>query len=339
MKMTGFSLVKLVTLAMWISLVTSKEKREAQTQNCVGSQCGQNNLNLSPFTAGHGLQAFQGFGPFGGFNLGLGGPVGHGGFGGGFGSGQVGGFVGQQQQQNCVGSQCQQNNQNLGVGTALGGGFVGGQAGGLVVGQQNCVGSQCQQNNQNLGGGGGSSLLLTSQAQNCLGSQCQQNNQNLGGSSSLLLSSQSQNCVGSQCQQNNQNLGGGGGPALVLTSQAQNCLGSQCQQTNQNALGRKKRSTEGDINVSVDKRRNLTIRKISNEEGEERKKRSAAASSRGFGGMRRKYTRRVVRTEPILSYEEGNGDVDSQSDFVNRLTSESFLNKVVSFRYLDDDTH
>jgi len=310
--MTGFSLVKLVTLAMWISLVTSKEKREAQTQNCVGSQCGQNNLNLSPFTAGHGLQAFQGFGPFGGFNLGLGGPVGHGGFGGGFGSGQVGGFVGQQQQQNCIGSQCQQNNQNLGVGTALGGGFVGGQAGGLVVGQQNCVGSQCQQNNQNLGGGGGSSLLL---------------------------SSQSQNCVGSQCQQNNQNLGGGGGPALVLTSQAQNCLGSQCQQTNQNALGRKKRSTEGDINVSVDKRRNLTIRKISSEEGEERKKRSAAASSRGFGGMRRKYTRRVVRTEPILSYEEGNGDVESQSDFVNRLTSESFLNKVVSFRYLDDDTH
>merc|ERR1719219_2806916 len=184
--------------------VSSTEKREAQSQNCVGSQCSQNNLNLSPFSSGPGVQAFQGFGPFGGFGLGLGG---HGGFGGGFGGGLGGGFVGQQ--------------------------------------LQNCVGSQCQQNNHNVGGG--AALLMTSQTQNCLGSQCQQTNQN------------------------------------ILAGLA--------------AFGRKKRSTEGEGETpgSVEKRRNLTIRKISSDDVEERKKRSAPAP--GAAGARRKYTRRVVRTE------------------------------------------
>ena len=73
MEMRSFCLV---TLAVLISSVSTTEKREAQTQSCVGSQCSQNNLNLSPF------QGFQGFGPFGGFGLGLGG---QGGFGGGLG--------------------------------------------------------------------------------------------------------------------------------------------------------------------------------------------------------------------------------------------------------------
>ena len=87
---------------------------------------------------------------------------------------------------------------------------------------------------------------------------------------------------------------------------------------------------EEDTNVSVDKRRNLTIRKISGEEVEERSKRSAP------GGARRKYTRRVVRTQAMPSSRE---EHQSQSDITNLLTSEAFLDKVVSFRYLDDDTH
>ena len=248
--MTGFCLVMLVVVAVLVSRVSSTEKREAQTQSCVGSQCSQNNLNLSPFTAGQGLQTFQGFGPFGGFGFGLGG---QGGYRGGYGGGLGGGFVGQQ--------------------------------------VQNCVGSQCQQNNRNVGAGG-SALLMTSQTQNCLGSQCQQNNQNI--------------------------------PAGLA------------------AFGRKKRSTEEgvegeegeeDTNVSVDKRRNLTIRKISSEDVEERKKRSAP------GGGRRRYTRRVVRTEAMPSHHEDNQDIQSQSGITNLLTSDSFLDRVISFRYLDDDTH
>ena len=260
--MTRFCLLTLVALAVLISTtVSSKEKREAQSQTCVGSQCSQNNLNQSPFTTGHGIQTFQGFGPFGGFGLGLGG---HGGYRGGYGGGYGGGGGGL-------------------------GGFVGQQL-------QNCVGSQCQQNNRNVGGAGG------------------------------------------------------GGSALLMTSQTQNCLGSQCQQTNQNvpaglAFGRKKRATgeeeeEGATNVPVDKRRNLTVRKISSEDEEgERKKRSSPGSSGGLGGERRKYTRRVVRTEARPSHQEADQDLQSQSDITNLLTSDAFLDKVISFRYLDDDTH
>ena len=88
--------------------VTCREKREAQTQNCAGSQCSQNNLNLSPSPfnpgLGFGLGAAHGFGPFGGFGLGFGG-----------GASAYGGGLGGHHTQNCVGSQCQQNNQNLPV--------------------------------------------------------------------------------------------------------------------------------------------------------------------------------------------------------------------------------
>ena len=234
MQMRSFCLV---TLAVLISSVSTTEKREAQIQSCVGSQCSQNNLNLSPF------QGFQGFGPFGGFGLGLG-AGGQGGFGGGLG----GGFVGQHHQ------------------------------------LQNCVGSQCQQTNHNVAGPG------------------------LGGA------------------------------ALLVTSQTQNCLGSQCQQTNQ-AFGRKRRATGEEGEAVEDKRRNLTIRKISSEEDGGRKKRSAPGSSGAGGRERRKYTRRVVRTEPRPSYQEDHQVLESQSDIPSLLTSDSFLDKVVSFRYLDDDTH
>merc|ERR1712050_372786 len=101
-------------------------------------------------------------------------------------------------------------------------------------------------------------------------------------------------------------------------------------------MGEEEEEEKGDTEVSVDKRRNLTIRKISGEEVEERSKRFAP------GGARRKYTRRVVRMEAMpSSHEEHQGiqDIQSQSDITNLLTSEAFLDKVVSFRYLDDDTH
>merc|ERR1712168_62169 len=124
-------------------------------------------------------------------------------------------------------------------------------------------------------------------------------------------------------------------PGLVQHSQTQNCVGSQCQQNNQNlpvfAFGKWKRSAE-----EGDKRRNLTIRKIPSRSGSEdagaRNKRSAP------GGGRRKYTRRVVRTEEIPRHED-HQDQDTLSSLPALLTSDQFLDKVISFRYLDDDTY
>ena len=125
---------------VWV-VVSGREKREAQTQNCLNSQCGQNNLNLSPFTTGLSPGLFQGLGPFGGFGLGYGG-----GFGGGFGGRGVVPSVGSQQIQNCVGSQCQQNNQNVQSSV------VGAAQPAIVTHTQtqSCVQGQCQQNNHNV---------------------------------------------------------------------------------------------------------------------------------------------------------------------------------------------
>ena len=117
-----------------------------QIQNCLGSQCQQNNQNVQ------GVSGHQGLG------------------------GVLGGGHGRQQLQNCLGSQCQQNNHNvqgavghLGLGGGLGGGHRGQQL-------QNCLGSQCQQNNQNVQGAGIVPAVTSSQTQNCQGSQCLQNN-------------------------------------------------------------------------------------------------------------------------------------------------------------------
>ena len=224
--------MKLVLVLTVLTLrVTCRKKREAQTQNCAGSQCSQNNLNLSPspFSPGIGLANPFGLGPFGGFGLGFG--------------GGVRGYGGNHQVQNCVGSQCQQNNHNV---------------------------------------------------------------QGALGSPGLIQHTQTQNCVGSQCQQNNQNL-----PAF--------------------AFGRRKRSAE-----DGDKRRNFTVRKIPNgsesQDGGVREKGSAP-------GGRRKYTRRVVRVEEIPRYQEDHQQEVTLSSLPALLTSDQFLDKVISFRYLDRDTY
>ena len=210
------------------------------------------------------------------------------------------------QTQNCAGSQCSQNNLNLspspfnpGLGFGLGAAHGFGPFGGF-----------------GLGFGGGASAY--------------------GGG---LGGHHTQNCLGSQCQQNNQNVAGLGG-AHVGHGQTQNCVGSQCQQNNQNlpvfAFGRRKRSAgEGETrlaSVSGDKRKNLTVRKIPTLSGGRddaggRHKRSAP------GGGRRKYTRRVVRTE-VQRYQEDDQNEDIIS-LPSLLSSDQFLDKVINFRYLD----
>eukprot|EP00092_Neocalanus_flemingeri_P036805 GFUD01040066.1.p1 GENE.GFUD01040066.1~~GFUD01040066.1.p1 ORF type:complete len:166 (+),score=27.46 GFUD01040066.1:189-686(+) len=136
----------------------AKVKREAQRQNCAGSQCNQNNL----------------------------GGAGGAGFGGGFSGGAT---------QNCVGSQCNQNNfgrkrrevlsEILEEARLLGERNEDEESATPERKKrqvQNCHGSNCNQNN--LGGGGFGGFTAGygafggggAQIQNCHGSHCNQNN-------------------------------------------------------------------------------------------------------------------------------------------------------------------
>jgi len=203
-------------------------------QNCVGSLCEQNNAN------------FQELGVV-----------------------QEAHVIGSSTQ-NCVGSQCQQNN----IGNSAGGHFS--------SSFQNCIGSECQQNNErrkrdvrtvNDESSTISTLTVPEsratvsttdsllkrirrQNQNCIGSQCQQNNFQVrgpfgggfngffpfgqfqfGGAGGSRKFGSTQNCVGSRCEQSNGGFGRFGGAGAT-----QNCVGSQCQQNNGfSFFGRRKR--------------------------------------------------------------------------------------------------